>query len=493
MKTPSARRLLRFCKSDLGLRFMAEAAARGSGFVVTPLLSWTLGAAVFGGYTQILSLSFAFVPIISAGLGYTVIRQVAAGPKPQQGWGLLVFSISFVSFLCVLLASVMLVFSGEINSLISLSMAVKSSSVVLAVSALTWVVAIEALVQEYFRAMRWVRYSLIVQLSALALHLCVLALVFLAGSLSLWSALAVLVLTKLCVIAVVLIVMFLLYSKSDNGRCQNPNWRVLISGIPFMLAGFAEWAGNLGDRLIVGNYLGAEVVAQYTASVMLLSVIVALGAPLWWLLFPEIVQQTHHSNYQRCREIVQQRTMAFVELGLPTLFLLALIADPAISLLVNSNATDMSGVVFLLGAAVFVNQLATGWEYFIVSVSSGKRLMFSTLISSLLGFAIAIYLGPSMGIAGIALGVLSGKVILAFTYCVLANRNGFPGAVWETLPSFIIIAVNVVVFGLVKYLVEILKLSGNNEILFGSACLFMLFYGGVYCVYKHFSDSGLQS
>jgi O-antigen/teichoic acid export membrane protein len=446
--------------SDLGLRFVAEAAARGNSFIVMPLLSWVLGAAVFGSYTQILSLSFAFVPILSLGLGYTVIRQIAANSDRPQSSGILLLSIGLVSGFCLFLAGLLVLFDKIVVGFVVLSHPVEPYQLIMFIIALAWVVATEALTQEYFRAKKWVRYSLFVQLVSISLHLIILSLVVWSGHLSIWSALTVLIFSKLLVVICVLLTILLSETRGGGIVWGRPSGKLLVSGVPFMLAGCAEWAGNLGDRLIVGHYLGAETVAQYTAVVMLLSTIVALGAPLWWLLFPEIVRHQSEGSNERCHAAVISRTMLFIHLGVPALTLICLIADPAVSLLVNTNASGMSLVVLVLGLAILTNQAATGWEYFVVSVSSGKRLMFATVFCGLFGFIVAISLAPHFGIMGVATGVLLGKVTLALTYAVLARHNGFRGLVLHGPKSVVIIVNNMISFAVVVAVLQLSDVTG---------------------------------
>lgn len=467
----------RFCTSDLGMRFLAEAAARGNSFIVTPLLSWVLGAAVFGSYAQIQSLSFAFVPIVSAGLGFTVIRKVAAGKEPSNSPGLLLFAVGLLTALCLLLAGILWGFSENVGKLLSLSWDPEPVSLVLLLTGLAWATAVEALVQEYFRAQKWVRYSIAIQLIAISLHLAALFSLLVAGGLSIWSAFLALILVKLSVVIFVLLNELQRGLRRVGAIWDRPQFMVLFSGIPFMLAGLAEWAGNLGSRLIVGQYLGAEMVAQYTAAVMVLSAIVALGAPFWWLLFPEIIRHKSSGNIELCSEAVQSRTMTFLELSVPVFGCLCLIADPAISLLVNTHASGMSAIVFVLGLAVLINQAATGWEYFVISVSSGKSLLVATVSSALLGFSLAVILASEFGMLGIALGILFGKLFLATVFVAIAARKGLSGLILKPCRIAIIISFSVLAYYSVEWVVSVFYLENMAMEIVSAIVLFPVFYG----------------
>jgi O-antigen/teichoic acid export membrane protein len=460
------------------MRFLAEAAARGNSFVVTPLLAWVLGAAVFGSYAQIQSLSFAFVPLVSAGLGFTVIRQVAAHKEPVNSTGLLFFCIGLLSALCLVLGVFLSAISAEVLKLLSLSWEPEPTLLVCLVTGLAWATALDALTQEYFRAQKWVRYSLAIQLIAIFLHLALLFAVFFAGELSIWSAVLTLVFAKL------LVVIFVLVNEVRRGRQEvsgkqlaRPQLTVLVSGIPFMLAGLAEWAGNLGSRLIVGQSMGAEMVAQYTAAVMLLSAIVALGAPFWWLLFPEIVRYKSSGNIELCNAVIQHRTMSFLELSVPVFALICLTADPAVSLLVNSSTSEISSVVFVLGVAVLINQVATGWEYFVVSVSSGKRLLLATSGSALIGFVLAVILAQDFGMLGVAFGILLGKLFLAITYLSIARYKGMSGLVFKPKRSGAIVLISLVAYLSVEWMLDILHPDGTVTKITLAAILFASLYG----------------
>ncbi|MBN8195939.1 MULTISPECIES: lipopolysaccharide biosynthesis protein [Thalassospira] len=484
------RKALDFIRSDLGMRFLAEAAARCTGFVVTPLISWVLGAAVFGSYTQILSLSFAFVPIVSAGLGYTVIRQVASRVDSHGDPGVLVFSIGLISVLCSALALAMFVFADFIAGFVSLGFPVSPLSLALAVSVLAWMTSVEALIQEYFRALKLVKQSLQVQLVSIFLHLALLLAFTFAGHLSIWSAIGVLIFAKMLVNGFVLARTILYGRKERKDQLKMPGLRVLVSGVPFMLSGLAEWAGNLGDRLVVGKYLGAETVAHYTAAMMLLSVIAALGAPLWWLLFPEIVRERARGNSEGCARIVQSRTMVFVWLAFPALTLICVIANPAISLLVNAHSLDMVLVVLVLGMAMIINQLATGWEYYVVSATSGKQLMVATMACALIGFGGAVLFAPLYGILGVALGLLCGKMLFALVCAGLARRYGFPGTVVNGPKTALLAIASVLVYFLVSTILGYFGSLGDIAQVVSASCLVAMIFAAGYlaCYRKKLAD-----
>lgn len=435
-----------FLKSDLGIRFVAEAASRGSGFVVTPLLAWSLGASVFGSYTQVLALSFALVPIVSAGIGYSVIRRLAGSQEGYHSRATLYVAAAMVSLICLGFGTLLSAFSSEIASFLSLDVGLREPDLMTGVAVLSWLIALEALVQEYLRAMQKVRESLYVQFASITIHIATLLTAIYFGGLSIWLALLLLGISKLAVVFILLAVTVFCKKDGDDRSCSIPAIRTLLAGIPFMLAGLAEWASNLGDRLVVGKYLGPEIVAQYVAAVMLLSSIVALGAPLWWLLFPEIVKHVKLSDWKGCKERIQQRTALFVELSLPTLCVLSLLADPLISLLVNTQSTGMTPLVIILGLAVLMNQVSTGWEYFVVATSSGKKLVAVTVCSLATGFLITVVAAPICGILGIASGILFGKSLLACSLAYIANRAGFQGVVWKNNQVMVLVCVNVMIF-----------------------------------------------
>lgn len=435
-----------FCASDLGMRFLAEAAARGSGFVVTPLLAWSLGASVFGSYTQVLALSFALVPLVSAGIGYSVIRRLAGSQDNNRSRATLCVAAGLVSFICAGFATFLIFFSSEVAEFLSLDVGISETKVMVAVALLSWLVALEALVQEYLRATQKVRHSLYIQFSSIAIHIGTLLVATYLGELSIWGALILLGFSKLLVIFILLTIIAFCKKNEDDTSYFFPEIRTLLAGIPFMLAGLAEWASNIGDRLVVGKYLGPEFVAQYVAAVMLLSIIVALGAPFWWLLFPEIVKYTRLSDWKGCKERVQERTALFVELSIPTLCLLSLLADPLVSLLVNTQATGMSPVVVILGLAVLMNQISTGWEYFVIAISSGKQLVIITVFCLASGFLVAVLAAPFWGIIGIASGILIGKSLLAGSLAYIANRAGFGGGVWKKNQAIAVVCANLMIF-----------------------------------------------
>jgi O-antigen/teichoic acid export membrane protein len=425
---------------------VAEAVARGSGFVVTPLLAWSLGASVLGSYTQVLAFSFALVPIVSAGIGYSIIRRLAGSKDDNHSRATLYVAAAMISLICAGFGGLLCIFSSEVTIFLSLDVGTSETNLMILVAVLSWLVALEALVQEYFRAMQKVRQSLYVQFASIAVHIATLLVAAYLGALSIWLALVLLGISKLVVIFILIFFMVFYQGEGRESSYSLPAIGTLLAGIPFMLAGLAEWASNLGDRLVVGKYLGPEFVAQYVAAVMLLSTIVALGAPLWWLLFPEMVKYTKLADWKGCKERVQERTALFVELSIPTLCLLSLLADPLISLLVNTETTGMTPVVVILGLAVLTNQISTGWEYFVIVMSSGKQLVVVTVCCLASGFLVAVLAAPIWGVLGVASGILIGKSLLAGCLAYIANRIGFGGGVWKKNHTIVVLCMNLMIF-----------------------------------------------
>lgn len=441
-----------FFKSDLGVRFVAEGVVRSNAFVLTPLLSWSLGASVFGSYLQIMSLSFAFVPLVSAGLGFTIIRKLAGQKENTEAPTLLAFAIAIVSFLCLLLMLAIAVSADHIITYLSLDAVENTNWLIIIVPLLAWTFAIEALVGEYLRAMIRARASLYTQIAGFGIQMSFLAIVLALGRLSLGTALLSIAVAKLVVICFVLTPL-LVHSRKTNRSQKNATLlRISISGLPFMLGGLAEWAGNLGDRLIVGRFLGAEAVAHYGASIMILSVLSALGAPIWWLLFPTVSAYIRNGDIESCRKTVKHHTMMFAELALPILAITILVINPTVSLLLNNSVNSLTPVIIIAGSAILTSQMTTGWEYYLVSVSAGKRLMAAATICSLAGFLSAWHLVSAWGLTGIACGMLIAKLSFGLFLAISANRNGFSGVAWRSGALLMLATLNIIVLSATYYI-----------------------------------------
>lgn len=474
-----SRKMITFFKSDLGVRFVAEGVVRSNAFILTPLLSWSLGAVVFGSYLQLMSLAFAFVPLVSAGLGFTVIRKLAGRTDSSDAPNLLLTAIGIVSFLCLSLMLILAFTAENVLIFLSLNTILAPSWLTIVVPSLAWIFAVEALIGEYMRAMVKARLSLYIQIVSFALQMAFLGVVLTFDKLSLGSTLLSIAAAKVVVIAYLLIPI-LIRIKKHSTKNKSSLLQVALSGLPFMLAGLAEWAGNLGDRLIVGRFLGPEAVAHYGASIMILSVLAALGAPIWWLLFPTVSAHVRNGETEHCRVTVRQRTMLFTELALPILALAILVVNPAVSLLLNSPVSNMTAVILLAGCAILISQMTTGWEYYLVCVSSGKRLMTASVICSLLSFGSAWQLAPSWGLVGVASGMLIGKATLGLFFAISANRNGFVGCAWPMRSFVTLVTVNgITAITTYFFAHQILTISSLFYQIAFSAVIFAATYGAI--------------
>ncbi|MEQ8284600.1 oligosaccharide flippase family protein [Thalassospira sp.] len=428
--------------SDLGQRFLVEGLARGTAFMLVPLLSWSMGAIAWGGYSQTISLSFAFVPLVSAGLGFSLIRSLAGERNSVHAVPLLSLSIGIITALCLFVAAALLFCGPSILAFLSFPDFLVTSLWLGLIVLLSWVSAVDAVIQEFLRAQQNVPLSVRLQLITAVVHFGCLALLSLSGSVSIHTAVGALLLARIATVGYGLVVVYRV--KLAEQRLP-ANWRrLVISGIPFMIAGLAEWASNMGDRLLVGYFLGAEAVALYSAILLLLSLLIACGAPFWWLLFPAMVSAEKSSGTDLLIQTAKRYNLDYLCLALAVGGLVVVVAEPLLSLMLDMKVSGVTRLALLMALALLFNQLTTAWEYFLVLRTGGKRLMVVALLVSLLGPGFGILVAPLWGVEGIAAVLLFARLVASASFGWMAWQLGFqdwPLAKGETF--FLLLAVTV--------------------------------------------------
>ncbi|WP_430472572.1 lipopolysaccharide biosynthesis protein [Thalassospira lucentensis] len=428
--------------SDLGQRFLVEGLARGTALMLVPLLSWSMGAIAWGGYSQTISLSFAFVPLVSAGLGFSLIRSLAGERNSVHAVPLLSLSIGIITALCLFVAAALLYCGPQLLAWLSFPDFLVSSLWLGLIVLLSWVSAMDAVIQEFLRAQQNVPLSVRLQFITAVVHLGCLALLSLSGSVSIHTAIGALLLARFATVGYGLMVV---YRVKFPEQKLPENWRRLaISGIPFMIAGLAEWASNMGDRLLVGYFLGSEAVALYSAILLLLSLLIACGAPFWWLLFPAMVSAEKSTGTDLLIQTVKRYSLDYLCLALAVGGLVVVVAEPLLSLMLDMKISGVTRLVLLMALVLLLNQLTTAWEYFLVLRTGGKRLMAIALLVSLLGPGLGILVAPVWGVEGIAAVLLFSRLVASASFGGIAWQSGFrdwPLAKGEAL--FLLLAVTV--------------------------------------------------
>lgn len=429
---------------ELLLRFAAEGATKGIGFLTMPLLVHFLGASGYGHYSFAQAATGALIPVVSLGLGFSLVRQIIGISSPllvaaRLSGAFIMASMAAVP--CALLvwysSPLLARWSGAPDEI---EMIAKASAVLLV--AATWQnLAIEAL-----RARQRVTYITVLQITeAVLFPVCILAMAT-ANMLDASAVIAALASLKIGVVVVILG-----SAASALRRNMSAVWMLsgndirmaLALGLPFMISGLGEWLMAMGDRVAVGATLGAEALGSYAATQVLVAILASWGGPFWWLLFPKFCNALETGGRSSAVETSQQLGALFFQWSLPIAAAIILMGIGILGLIGKSSLmVDRTTLGFLV-AATLVNQAATPWEYALYAERRGQALMKATLIWGSLTIALIYLALPFLGLAGAALATLAGRIGFAADIVSKTRALGYrefllmpPRLAWPTIAAF---------------------------------------------------------
>ncbi|WP_300302076.1 oligosaccharide flippase family protein [Ferrovibrio sp.] len=408
------------------LRFGAEAITKGSSFLIMPLLVRLMGVDGYGQFTFSQAAISAMVPLVSLGLGFSLVRQIAGITDQETIQQRLGGAIAIASAIALPL-TVALWFSAPL--LAAFIGPTADSTPLIKMSCLLLLASVwQGLTMEALRARLETGAATALQVAeAVALPFGIGLLVW-ANRLDPAAFIGFAAALKLVVAGCAF------YRVIDRSALFRPRlWllpvedirNALSIGTPFMVAGLGEWLMALGDRFAVGSITGAESVGHYASAQTLVAVLASWGAPFWWVLFPRFCASLEQRD--RMAAVTSARAVGglFLEGGIPLLVFLALAGSQILQLLGGPKLHVEPTVITLLAGAAFINQAASPWEYALYAERRGGMLMRATLICGLATLGLSIMALPVLGLTGAALAAVAGRVGFAAMIISAAYKMGY--------------------------------------------------------------------
>ncbi|MBN43117.1 MAG: hypothetical protein CL573_06485 [Alphaproteobacteria bacterium] len=411
---------------DLVLRFVAEATGKGTALIMAFLLARWLATEGFGAYSQTQALVAILVPVALLGLGFAVIRQIAGAVTAAEISAPVTTAIAISLMITLPVGLVMWLGSDLIAGYFSNHPAARP--LVQMAALLLPAAALQSLLYEALRARQRVYSATTLQIGEALLNLAAIIALSLTESLEPVAAFTAVAAIKL---------LFFLLAAGDFIHSQHiragelrflPKSGIraaLALGIPFMIAGVGESLMGLADRVLVGSIGSADMVGRYVAAQTLLAILASWGAPYWWLLYPRMAQAMATDSKCAVLGITHRLFGHFIIWGLPLAVVLALLGSQIITLTVGDTFFVSTAVVSTLVLAVFINQAATPWEYFLYITGKAVFLMWVSLFWGIAAVAGIVVLLPEFGLLGTAVSVAGARFGFALSIVFAAETDSF--------------------------------------------------------------------
>lgn len=410
---------------DLMLRFAAEGMTKGAALAMAFLLARWLAANGFGAYAQTQALVAVLVPLVLLGLGFAIIRQIAGASSTTEIAAPVATAFAITSLVALSLAALLWTASDTIAA--HFSDHPSAPSLVRAAALLLPAAAWQSLLFEALRARHRVRAATLLQIGEALAALAGIALLFLAGRLTPVAAVNLVAAIKFFVFvcAGLDLVRSQAIRLSHIGMLPVTGVRAALGlGIPFMIAGLGEALMGLVDRVLVGSLAGADTVGRYVAAQTLIATLASWGAPYWWLLYPRMARALASGAPADAMAATHKLFGNFIAWGAPLAVLLVILGPQILTLALGEGYRIAPLTMGILVLAVFVNQAATPWEYFLYISGRAMFLMWVSLAWGLAAVAGIVILLPELGLLGAAISVAAARSGFALSVVCMAERQG---------------------------------------------------------------------
>lgn len=386
----------------VGLVGVTSAIVNLRGLILIPILTKTLGADAYGIWSQILVTISLLAPFCTLGLGYAITRFLA----PEKNRRVVSKHMSSIflttSSVALILSGLLFVFSENLAAAvfggIEAAFYIKISSLLILLA------AVDQVMVEYFTGFQQIkRYSSFLILQTI----CEIILIpyFILSGFGLFGAIASLLIAKASTSVIAA-----LWIRSDIG-ISVPHFSdvkpYLTYTLPLLPTALSYWFVNLGDRYVIGYFMGVEAVGIYSASYGLGAILALFYAPLSGTLFPAMVRCYENDNILELKIYLKYSLKFFLMFAIPSFFGLTVLSKSLLVTLATSEFVE-GGVVISIVALSNLFYYSSFINTYILNMF--KETKFVSIIyggSALINLILNIILVPMMGIVGAAIATLA--------------------------------------------------------------------------------------
>jgi O-antigen/teichoic acid export membrane protein len=379
------------------------------GLILIPILTKSLGADAFGVWSQILVTVSLLAPLCTLGLGYAITRFLAS-EKDRHVVSRHVSSIFLTTSLISLILSVLLFLFSE--SLAGAVFGGTEAAVYIKISSiLILLAAIDQIMVEYFTGFQQIKRYSAFMISQTACEI-VLITYFVLSGYGLSGAIISLIIAR----ASTTVIAALWIGKDIGISAPHPSdvRSYLPYTLPLLPTALSYWFVNLGDRYVIGYFMGAEAVGIYSASYGIGAILALFYAPLSGTLFPAMVKCYENDDILGLKTYIEYSLKFFLMFAIPSLFGLTILSG---SLLMTLTTSEFVGGGAIISVVALANLLyySSFINTHILNMFKETKLVGALFgASAIINLILNIILVPIMGIMGAAIATLATFIFHAF-------------------------------------------------------------------------------
>lgn len=379
------------------------------GLILIPILTKTLGADGYGIWSQIWATVSLLAPFCTLGLSYAILRFL--GPeKDKQIIGKGLSSIFVITAAIGLILSSLIFIISEPLAVtvfggIDAALYIKISSFLILLA------AIDQLLINYFTAFQQMkRYSSFLILQTVGEVILITYLVLSGFGLS--GAII-----SLLIVRLITTTFGFLWVTSDV-KFHTPDFSIVKSYLPYTLpllpTMLCYWLINLGDRYVIGYFMGVDAVGIYSASYGLGGLLVLFYAPLSSTLFPAMVHCYENNKIQELKTHLKYSLKFFLMFAIPAFFGLSILSKSLLVTLATPEFVEGAVVVSIVALATVLFCCGSINTHVLNLFKETKKVGLIYMASASINVVMNIILVPLMGIVGAAIATLVTYVVHLF-------------------------------------------------------------------------------
>ena len=228
----------------------------------------------------------------------------------------------------------------------------------------------------------------------------------------------------------------LLWKTAAGGRGVLKNRGISIEltremakyGFPLVVGNLSAWILSVSDRYVIEGFRGAQEVGIYSAIYAISEASILLIATLFLLAYGPISMHIwEKEGVERSQEFLTKLTRYYLIVCLPLTVGMAVLAKPAIEILLAPEYREGYRIVALVASGGFLLGLQQRFQSGLIFYKKTSYIMVSIIVAGLLNVGLNFWLVPKYGYMGAAVTTLISYIFLliVITY---ASRKYF---VWE--------------------------------------------------------------
>lgn len=390
----------------IGLIGIANLIASLSGLILLPILTKNLSIEEYGIWVQIgVTIGF-LVPLATLNLGLASQRFLAGETDKKvvsKGFSSI---LSIVFFTSLIISVLIFVFSKPIS--IAIFGGPDAEYFVKFLSFLILLGGINASLDMFFVTFLQIKKHSILSILRTIFQILLISYFVLSGFGLFGAVISLLILNVLMFIPKLLLIV-------PQIRLSFPSYslikKYLTFSAPMIPAILCWWMNNLGDRYVIGYFLGMASVGIYSASYNLGGLVSLFYAPIAVIILPTITKLYKNNKIQEIKTHLSYLLKAYIMLAVPSAFGLTVLSTSLLTTLTTSEFLSGAIIVPIIALATIILYCSSLNANILLLFEKTKTAGSISIVTASANIILNIILVPLIGILGAAIATL-----LAFTF-----------------------------------------------------------------------------